>query len=194
MQRNLHDIQDLVHKSMNTALVSSFAQTFIFNVSIQQLLSVVNTIQVVSHMPLMNIPLTGKSYFIFDILIDINSFELFPITDYVDFSFKKTEPWSEKFSWLGYETSNFIETLGTIFVIFILLLISGTFVLAYSSFSICRRIKCLTGYMNSTAYSKAVMSFSYESFFEIIICILISIKMSDIRKYWGGPEIFALST
>ena len=42
------------------------------------------------------------------------AFDVFPIADYVDFGFIRTDPWNSNFEWLGYETSNYIECLGSI--------------------------------------------------------------------------------
>ena len=47
-------------------------------------------------------------------MIEIVSFDYFPLTDIIDFGFTETEPWSDKFEHLGYETINFIEDMGSI--------------------------------------------------------------------------------
>lgn len=53
---------------------------------------------------------------VFSILISVVSFDYFPLTDLVDFGFTETEPWNIRFSWLGYETTNFVEGMGSLIV------------------------------------------------------------------------------
>ena len=47
-------------------------------------------------------------------MINVVSFDYFPLTDVINFGFTETEPWSDKFELLGYETINFIEGMGSI--------------------------------------------------------------------------------
>ena len=61
-------------------------------------------------------------YFIFDIIIKVMAFDFLPVADFVDFGFRETEPWNSKFDWLGYGSTNFVESLGSI-VIFITIII-----------------------------------------------------------------------
>ena len=50
----------------------------------------------------------------FDIMIDVVSFDYFPITEIFDMGFSPTEPWSTQFEKLNYETINFLEGMGSI--------------------------------------------------------------------------------
>mgnify|MGYP004031185499 CR=1 FL=1 len=74
-------------------------------------------------MPLMNIPYSAQSYYIFDIMIQVMAFDFLPIAEYVDFGFQKSDPWDHNFEWLGYESSNYIECLGSIAVFATLIMI-----------------------------------------------------------------------
>ena len=47
-------------------------------------------------------------------MINVVSFDYFPLTDVINFGFTETDPWSDKFELLGYETINFIEGMGSI--------------------------------------------------------------------------------
>ena len=75
-------------------------------------------------MPLNNIPLPANCYFIFDILIQIVSFDFFPLHEYFDFSFTHTEPWSNSFAWLDYDSLNFIENMGSASLVLAALLLN----------------------------------------------------------------------
>ena len=49
-------------------------------------------------------------------MVEIVSFDYFPMTEYVDFGFTPTEPWSDTFEYLSYESINFIDGLGSIII------------------------------------------------------------------------------
>ena len=53
---------------------------------------------------------------VFQILIKLVSFDYFEPTEYYDFGFTETQSWSPNFEWLGYGSSNFVESLGSIFI------------------------------------------------------------------------------
>ena len=50
----------------------------------------------------------------FEIMIEVVSFDFFSITEYYDIGLTETEPWSQNFEFLQYETVNFIEGMGSI--------------------------------------------------------------------------------
>ena len=54
----------------------------------------------------------------FDVLVKIVSFDLFPIHQYFDFDFTNTEAWSNSFAWLDYDSLNFVENMGSASIIF----------------------------------------------------------------------------
>ena len=67
----------------------------------------------------------------FDLLVKIVSFDFFPIHQYVDFSFTKTEPWSTSFAWLDYDSVNFVESMGSASIIFALLTLLAVVTLVF---------------------------------------------------------------
>ena len=50
-------------------------------------------------------------------MISIVSFDFFSPTEYFDIGLTETEPWSTNFAWLGYESVNFIEGMGSILLV-----------------------------------------------------------------------------
>ena len=54
----------------------------------------------------------------FDLLVKIVTFDFFPIHEYIDFNFTKTDPWSNSFAWLSYDSVNFVESMGSASIIF----------------------------------------------------------------------------
>ena len=90
------EIDDTINTEMQlTGLVfGNFFGSFIFSFSLQHLLGMINALQFVAHMPLNNITLPYSCWGVFGILIQIATFDFFPITDLHDFGFTETEPWS----------------------------------------------------------------------------------------------------
>ena len=66
---------------------------------------------------MLNVQLPAKTIQFFYILVSIVSFDYFPLTDHFDLGFTETEPWSDKFVLLQYETINFIEGMGSIMIL-----------------------------------------------------------------------------
>ena len=58
-------------------------------------------------------------------MISIVSFDFFSPTEYFDIGLTETEPWSTNFAWLGYESVNFIEGMGSILLCAIFLAVLG---------------------------------------------------------------------
>ena len=89
---------------------------FFFKESMQVLFGSIISLQIIAHIPLANVMIPADALQSFDIMVQIVSFDYFPFTDYIDLGFTETEPWSANFAFLGYETINFIECLGSIMI------------------------------------------------------------------------------
>ena len=48
-------------------------------------------------------------------------------------------------------------------------------------------------FFNFLEYKQALIRFNLEAFFELMICVLIGLKILDIRKIWGTPEYVAFA-
>ena len=72
------------------------------------------SLQILAHMPLANIQLPSNALDLFEIMFIVVSFDFFPVSDIIDFGFSPTDPWTENFASLGYESINFIEGMGSI--------------------------------------------------------------------------------
>ena len=65
-------------------------------------------------MPLLNIILPARAFQAFELMFRVVSFDYFPIHEIFDFGFTPTEPYTVNFGWLGYDSINFIEGMGSI--------------------------------------------------------------------------------
>ena len=71
------------------------------------------SLQILAHLPLANISIPANAMGSFDIMIEVVSFDYFPITEIFDMGFSPTESWSTQFEKLNYETINFLEGMGS---------------------------------------------------------------------------------
>ena len=77
------------------------------------------------HSALNNIAIPGNVAFLYSYLLNIASFDFLPTDDIFDwfFVFKSSEPVTEKFGALGYETNYFVKNMGTVFIVGVILAI-----------------------------------------------------------------------
>ena len=115
--------QGTVTEQLKGLLFANFFLAIAFGISLQELLGLINSLQIVAHLPLNNVPLPANCYFMFDILVKIVTFDLFPMHQYYDFNFTSTEAWSNSFAWLDYDSLNFVENMGSVTLLFGLTLI-----------------------------------------------------------------------
>jgi hypothetical protein len=78
-------------------------------------------LQIIAHIPLNTITLPANAFFLFKFLAEVVSFDIFEPADHYDFGFTETDPYNEQYEELGYETKNFIENLGSIALIMIII-------------------------------------------------------------------------
>lgn len=89
--------------------------------SLQTLWGSVSALQIIAHIPLNNVNIPNNSFFVFQFLAEVVSFDLFAPTDHADFGFTETEPLNYRFDGLGFETFNIFENLGSVGLIAILM-------------------------------------------------------------------------
>ena len=123
-----------------TAIISNLILSLIFKNAMSMLLASILIFQLLAHLPLADIVLPANALQWFEIMISIVSFDFFSPTEYFDIGLTETEPWSTNFAWLGYESVNFIEGMGSILLVGIYLALIGivAILLALSK----RKVKC----------------------------------------------------
>ena len=86
------------------------------------LYSMINSLQITAHLPLNEIHFTANAEETFNFLIGIVSFDFIELK-YIGFGFTETDAWSENFAILDYESCNFVENMGSIFIFILLIFI-----------------------------------------------------------------------
>ena len=157
----------------------------IFNLSLQLLWGGVHALQIISHIPLNNINFPAHALQFFKFLSKIVAFDLFAPADHFYLGFTETPPYSTSFEELGYESANFLENLGSIFLLFILLglrqLLQPLLFLCCSKIGCC---KCWRKCQKSLALtwpgiSTSWIRFGLECYFEIIISCFIGLRFNS---------------
>ena len=156
-----------------TNLVISLLFSGILNVLIGSII----VIQIMAHMPLADIYMPANAREKYDIMIGVVSFDFFQPTEYIDMGFTEMPFWSEQFDWLGYGTINFIDSMGSIiiFAIFEILYVVIAILIVMCG---CRvTTKCLKQKFEVHTVRSSSIMFIHGTFFEILICVSISMGM-----------------
>ena len=104
-----------------TLIISSLSLSSLSRMPMQFIWGGVNAIQLISHLPLFEINFPANTIDLFNFLAQIASFDIFPPTERFDFDLSETEAQSQGFELLDYESVNYYDSLGSIVLIFILL-------------------------------------------------------------------------
>jgi hypothetical protein len=88
--------------------------------SLQMLWGMINVMQIIVHMPLLNVNFPENTMFFYSLIIDISSFNLIPESWMAAIKkklfFFKEEEFDESFTKMGYESESSIENLGSWFM------------------------------------------------------------------------------
>ena len=95
--------------------------SFVFRMSVNLLYSMINSLQITAHLPLNNIVFKANAETTFKFLISIVSFDFIELKD-LEMGFTYTDPWSPNFAMLDYESLNFVENLGSVMILILLLI------------------------------------------------------------------------
>lgn len=180
--------QEKTEESVQGFVMTNFIVSLVLSVSMQQIFSSINSFQITAHLPLINIPLSAKVYFVFDIMIKIIQFDFFPIHEFFDLGFQSTEPWDEKFEWLKYDSTNFIELSGSVLFLLGLIIFQGILVCIAGILRKRPKSKFLADLTDFTQFKQGLIRFFIETYFELIISLTVSYKMFKIYDMWGTPE------
>ena len=143
-------------------------------------------------MPLTNIILPANSMQAFEIMAGIVSFDYFAVFDHWDVGFTPTDPYRINFEWLGYESLNFLENIGSISI----LILSGLiFIFTMVLLRLCKcnlRSKIIQNISAPMRLFHKALGFVQGTFFEIILCASVGMKMFSLLEYLNGTDKAAI--
>ena len=93
---------------MNSLVILNFALSFAMQVSLSLLWGMINCLQLFVHLPLLNISFPPNANMFMTKLIDVASFDMFPM-DHIKglfFNFTETEPLNDRIKELRYTSQN----------------------------------------------------------------------------------------
>ena len=111
--------------------------------------------------------------------------------EYLDLGFHQSEPWSQKFIWIGYDSTNSVQLLGSIFIIILYLAFKGLMMLLVNHLKLMVRVTCLRRFLDKDDFKQGLVRFLHETLFELLICSLLGFKMLEIRSIWNFADLFA---
>ena len=148
--------------------------------------------QIMAHMPLANIILPANSMQAFEIMASIVSFDYFAVFDHWDVGFTPTDPYRVNFEWLGYESLNFLENMGSISI---MILVGFVFILTMAIMRLLRcdlRSKTIQSLSAPMRLFHKALGFVQGTFFEIILCASVGMKMFSLLEYLNGTDKAAI--
>ena len=107
--------------------------------------------------------------------------------------FTEMPPWSEQFDWLGYNSINFVDGMGSILIFAFAQIILIIVALLYQFFNCC---PCCSNWAKKTFEMRKVrndsLNFIHGTFFEIMVCVSVSMKMLKYDKYLNTPDLVSV--
>ena len=178
----------------------------------QPLFDMINSLQMTALMGLNHISLPSNAMQLFKILVTIVAFDFFDVYSEYNPGFTATEPYSERLSWFGFGSINYIEDLGFFLGLCIIILTVQTLVsiLIYSytgQQTLYFQYQTLFRSVNHTfrkdswvrekfdplIVKQAAIRFVMEAYIEINLAACISFKMFEIKSVWNNWDKFSVA-
>ena len=176
----------LVSDTASTFTTATFVGSFILNVilslSIQSLVSAVNTMQLLTHVNLFNVKQPANTNRFFLYFVKLCTFELIPtdglMTEY--FALPDNGSLNINFEYTGYESIYAISNLGLVYLIFHIFLVVSLLNFCLYIFTIkCRQVNRVHQKINKKLYWNGYLILIFETFFDTFMCILVNMKVAD---------------
>ena len=157
----------------NFVLVA-FATNYVMGYTQAWLFGMVKSLQITVFIALLSVPFSAETQAIFVVLLACVTYDFLPITDIYDFGFTETDPWNPRFESLGYGSSNFIDSLGsiTVFICYLLFRILFSLIIYGCCFSKMQQTWIGRRFKPDTLKSDAIR-FVLETFIELLISSLL---------------------
>ena len=144
-------------------------------------------------MPLANIMLPANSMQAFEIMASVVSFDYFEVFDHWDVGFTPTDPFRVNFEWLGYESLNFLEGMGSISILILVGLAYILLMIVLRAFKCNQKCKTIDKISAPLGLFHKALNFIQGTFFEIILCTSVGMKMVSMLEYLNGSDKVAIA-
>ena len=148
--RYLLEISEVLKEITNALVMGNWFLNYLMQGSISFVWGLINSLQILSYFPLINIAMPANAHLFFQIIVKIANFEILDqIDDAVDMFEAKTELkedqefiLSDNFEDFDFTTTDMIQNLSIIFLVLLLLLAAPLCILLlYGLFKWCRECK-----------------------------------------------------
>jgi len=184
------EVEDAQDKGQAFIIVNLILRT-IFAQAMNMLFGSIMVIQILAHLPLADIMLPANALQQFDLMIGVVSFDYFQPTAYFDLGFSEMPSWSVNFEWLGYDSINFVEGLGSIVIFAAWFLIQFIISLLVTKLTFC--CKCAKKKFAIKSVASDFLEFIHGTFFEIMVCVSVSMAMLEYRDYFTDADTFSVT-
>ena len=119
-------------------------------------------------------------------MIGVVSFDFFQPSAYIDFNFTEMPSWSTNFEWLGFDSINFIDCLGSIIIFAIFFILWFMIGLILLPMRFC--CNCCKRYFKMDKIARNFMAFIDGTFYQILICVSISMAMIRYSSFYNDAD------
>ena len=170
---------------MTAALASNFLVNILLSGSLSLLWGMINSMQVISYFPLLNLIMPANCQYLFSIIITVATFDLFPmdgileIIDDILGAIDDEYLMLDNFKEFEYESTNPINNLKIVFIFLVALIFMRPFYkLIELAFKCSERVtSSLEKFKNTQLYWNVYLRFILETFLELSITSLLRIKV-----------------
>ena len=163
----------------SSVMGGNFILNLILAASLNQLWSMLNGLQLSTHMGLFNLKFPSNANFLLDFMVNVATFDFMPVEAiWFFFDFPESGSFSLSFASSGYEYINLIENMGTCFFMVQIYLTQCCFLLILLLLMKCFKIYKVTNLyekMKKQLFWSTALRFIFESYLELVICVTIGL-------------------
>ena len=191
----ISEIEAKPEEATQLMILVQFVLTFVLGFSASTFIGMINSLQITAHLPLNNVPYVYPCRETFETLIAFVSFDILPGEAIEAMNMTPTDYWSAEFEFLGYDSSNFLELMGSLGIFAAILLIQ--IFCSPLLWLISRRYPNTEAFMGRWKMGKiwdaldpmtvwtGSQAFLLESYMELVIACVLTYGMWAIRPVWS---------
>ncbi|TNV84750.1 hypothetical protein FGO68_gene5840 [Halteria grandinella] len=164
---SLNDMGEQASATLKTVMLGNLALNILMAASLQYLWGMINVLQIIVHLPLLNLIFPDMTKFVFSLIVEISQFDILPMsflqTNVLTFDDDSTNLDEKNFNDLGYESTVAIQNMGSLF--YYILFIGLTIVIIIS-------IRILKGRYIMQEIDALTRNFSLKKIYDVVSKII----------------------